>query len=95
LHTGGAVARGRPTFPNLCEIDNPDCTIFDTLAAVCLGILGVSAPECNHILVPNKRTPAFQISYDSGSAPSGQRKVHGCRFTVRFGLRLVEVRVTI
>ena len=82
-------------FANLGEIDNRNRGVFDTLAAMRLGNLGVAAPECHDVLVPNQRTPTLKVGYNNRTAARGERKFHRCRLTVRLRLGLIEIGMTI
>jgi hypothetical protein len=82
-------------FANLSQIDNPDRGVFNTLTAMHRGILGVAAPECHNVLVPDQRAPTLKVGYDLGPAAGAEREFHRCRLTIRLSLRLVEVGVAI
>src|SRR5262245_23052179 len=85
----------RAAFANLGEIDNRNRGVFDTLAAVRLGNLGVAAPQYHDVLVPNQRTPTLKVGHNARTAARGERKFHRCRLTLRLRLRLIEIGVTI
>src|SRR5262245_43042514 len=82
-------------FANLGEIDNRNRGVFDTLAAVRLGNLGVAAPQYHDVLFPYQRTPTLEVGHNARTAAGGERKFHRCRLTIRLRLRLIEIGVTI
>jgi hypothetical protein len=77
------------------EVGHRDRGVLDSPAPVRLGVGGVAAPEHDDILVAHERAPALDVGHDCRAAAGGQREVHGCRFAVRFSLRLVEVGVPV
>jgi hypothetical protein len=82
-------------FANLGEIDNRNRGVFDTLAAMRLGNLGVAAAQYRNVLVPNQRTPTLKVGYNNRTAARDERKFHRCGLTVRLRLGLIEIGVTI
>src|SRR5262249_50959722 len=82
-------------FANLGEIDNRNRGVFDTLATVRLGNLGVAAPQYHDVLVPNQRTSTLKVGYNNRTAARGERKFHRCRLALRLRLRLIEIGMTI
>ena len=77
-------------FANLGEIDNRNRGVFDTLAAVRLGNLGVAAPQYHDVLVPYQRTPTLKVGYNDRTVARGERKFHRCGLTVRLRLGLIK-----
>jgi hypothetical protein len=81
LDAGGGCIGG-PALADLGKIHHSNCGVLDPLTAMRFGVLSITTPEYDDVLVAHQWASALKVGRDPGPAPRNEREVHRRRLAV-------------
>ena len=76
MRNGAGCSRFSPSLAQGSQVDDLYHRVFNTLAAMFLGVFSVAATECDNIFIAHQRAGTCDITHHRRTPACGKRQVH-------------------